>query len=57
MLLVRSGFKYVIGEQNTWVVFFCEGVLFLLLYAIMIYVFVLNAKDKAFFTQLFRKHV
>lgn len=57
ILLVRSGFKYVIGEQNTWVVFFCEGVLFLLLYAIMIYVFVLNAKDKAFFTQLFRKHV
>lgn len=56
MLLVRNVFRHIIDFSNVLIFFFCEGAFFTLLYIIMIYAFVLNAKDKRFFFQLVKKH-
>lgn len=56
MLLTRFGMKRIFWTDNDWVNFFMEGFAFTLLYIGVIYVFVLNAKDKSFFFKLVRKH-
>ena len=56
MLLVRFGLKQIIWTGNGWMNFLMEGFVFTLLYIGMVYVFVLNAKDKDFFFKLIRKH-
>lgn len=56
MLLVRFGMKRIFWTDNDWIIFFMKGIAFTLLYIGMVYLFVLNAKDKGFFLKLIKKH-
>ena len=56
MLLTRFGLRQLFGVGSVWMDFLMEGIVFTLLYIGMIYVVVLNARDKNFFLKLVRKH-
>lgn len=56
MILARFGLKQIIWTDNGWINFLLEGLFFTLLYVGIVYVYVLNAKDKNFFFLLVRKH-
>lgn len=54
MAISKYGFGYFVHLGNTWFKFLSEGLVFIVVYIVLVYTVVLNANDRTFFIKLIR---